>query len=694
MKTKIEKSINSLPQKPGVYLFKNNSGRVLYVGKAKNLRKRAISYIKNQAKLECSKQLMMAKAIAVEHIVTDSELEALLLESNLIKKHRPRYNSLLKDDKSYKYIKIDLTWDYPKIYFVRSVGEDLSPEHEAQYFGPFTDAYAVNRTVELLRKLFKYRTCSREIPYDDSKKYNRPCLNYHIKKCLGPCIGAVSRETYENTIHNCVRFLQGKQEEIMRELKEAMQNASEKKDFELAALLRDQWQYIEKTLERQKIVSAKRENMDVIGFVENQPNVLSNKVELASRTSHRNVNEDKNAIESMAKTKVRMAKKNENEVFFNIFMIRNGKLLGKENFVLETPQDAYGQHDDKNKKTENLLQNFIQQYYPKTSYIPEKIILENHPAQEILLKKWLCGLYRKNSNSARKKSVKFIIPSKGKNFKLLKLSSANAREFMKQRKRKESAQKEFSKNMLKKLSKAIGLKNPPKRIEAYDISNIHGASAVGSMIVFTDARPDKKEYRRFKVKTISTPNDTAMIREVLTRRFSPFSSIQINTKDQLPVHNFSKASADKSASLAKKARWKKPDLVLIDGGKPQLSSAINVFMRFKINTPLAALAKRKEEFFVPEKSKSIKLKKDSPEFFLLQRIRDEAHRFAISYHRMLRTKSSRKSILDQIPGVGPKTKQKLLAKFGSIQQIKNASQKELEKTAGKKLARIIRENIC
>ncbi|MFC1618211.1 excinuclease ABC subunit UvrC [Patescibacteria group bacterium] len=587
-------SYNTLPQSPGIYIFKNKPGQILYIGKSKSLRKRVQTYFQNTSKLPPDKQLMIKQVVKIDHIVTDSELEALLLETTLIKKHRPKYNILLKDDKNYQYIKIDNSWDFPKIYTVRHIEDHKA---NAQYFGPFTDGTAVKQTLELMRKLFRYRTCNREIPYDLSKLYSRSCLNHHIKLCLGPCIGAVNREDYEQTIHNCVQFLQGKQTEIASELKLEMAKASENKNFERAAILRDQLSDIKKLTAKQKVIAPNQDNFDVVSFYR----------------------KDKISV-------------------FNVFLVRDGKLIGKENFSVSLP-DHPGD--------EEVMGTFLERYYSTTKSLPKKVVLQAEPLNTDLVQRLL-----------KIKSRAISVPERGKLKKLVELGVTNAREYW--HKRQEQAKP--TENVLEQLQQVLDLPHLPHRIEAYDISNLQGTNPTGSMAVFENSQPKKTDYRRFKVKIKQTPDDVSMLREIIARRL------------QHPD-------------------WARPDLMLIDGGKPQLHAAEQVLLEKKVKIPLASIAKREEEVFVIGKTKPIKLAKSNPALQLLQRLRDEAHRFAIGHHTRLRQKQSVKSTLDQIPGIGPKTKKKLLIKYGSIANIRSAKSDDLARLVGQAKAKIIKESL-
>jgi excinuclease ABC subunit C len=587
-------SYQDLPSTPGVYIMKNAAGRILYVGKAKNLRRRVASYFTRTKDLPADKKILISQVKKLEHIVTDTEIEALLLEATLIKRHRPKFNIRFKDDKNFQYIKVDYFWDFPKIYSVRQI-EDTN--RAAQYFGPFTDGWAVRQTITLLRKLFRYRTCNRKIPYDFSLRYSRPCLNYHIKLCLGPCIGAVSKEEYDQTIRNCVRFLQGRQPDIRRELKAAMRQAAAAKNFELAARLRDQLRDIEHISARQKVVSTKKEDFDVVSFFA-QKQVAA----------------------------------------FNVFLVRQGNLIGKQNFLLDYNEPL---------QVTALLESFLQLYYSSALNRPRQIVIPEpiSPAAE----KLLTTLIGKN-----KKVI--IIPRRGKLKKLITLGVANARDY---RQRQQEIPTATPITALANLQKILHLKKTPRRVETYDISNLQGTNATGAMAVFQDGRPNKSQYRRFRIRRRPTPDDTAMLTEVLQRRWQHHD-------------------------------WPRPDLVLIDGGRPQLNAARRII---PAGIPVISLAKRGEEIYQFEKTKPLRLNRDNTALQLLQQMRDEAHRFAISHHLGIRKKRGLTSQLDKIPGIGPATKKKLLRRFYSVAGIKAADEKTVATLVGQKKAKLLKENL-
>jgi len=580
-------TIKNIPNKPGVYLFRDAKKQILYVGKAKDLKKRLNSYFQNTNSLALDKIKMVNQAKTIDYILTTNELEALLLESNLIKQHRPKYNVILKDDKNYKYIKIDYQNDFPKIYSVRKI--EKGP---AQYFGPFTDGYAVNQTLDLLQKIFKYRDCEKDL----NKKFGqRECLKYHIKRCLAPCIGKVTKEEYDQTIRQCELFLKGKQNQIVKNLEEKMKQESANKNFERAAKLRDRLKDIKTIIKKQIVISTKQEDQDYISLY-----------------------------------------RKDTDFIINLFIVREGKLIGKEDFLLKANFNA---------NNSELLESFIKQYYQKQTDWPKELILPETINDQDLIEKWL--------------KLTITIPSIGKKKQMLDLGIKNAIEYSKRKFDNSAVGEKIS--ILSNLQKILNLNSLPNRIECYDISNIQGKEATGSMVVFQNGFPNKKEYRLFKIKTVFQANDVAMIKEILERR----------------VHN----------------SWPSPNLIIIDGGKPQINAALQILGEHNWQTSLISLAKRFEEIYTPSVEKPIKLPRDSKELHLLQQIRDEAHRFAITYHKKLHSKVLISSSLDKIKGLGPKYKKALLLKFGNVENIKKASEEELTKASNKKVAQLIKQNL-
>ncbi len=584
MKTTKPSSIQNIPLKPGVYIYKDDKGNILYIGKAKKLKSRVSSYFHQKANLSPTKKMMASKIKKIEYIITSSETEALLLETSLIKKHQPPYNIDLKDDKYFLYIKITVNEDFPRVFTVRRITKD-----RAKYFGPFTSSLSVRETLRLLRKIFPHQN----FPKPKSPHQLKFLLNRYAK-LLGPS----NKTEYQQSINKIIQFLKGDYNQILNDLKQKMRDASNKKQFEKAGNWRDKIFAINRIAEKQKVVSTKPTNEDIIS--------------LASESSV-------SAI--------------------NLFNIRQGKLINKENFVLKNTIDQ---------KQKDILQAFIEQYYSSSPDKPKQIILPIAPTDKSLIEKTF--------------SFKIIVPQKGVKKQFINLGEENARDYLEQQKASWQREDEKSKDSLSEIKKLLKLKKNPNRIEIYDISNIQGISAVGSMVVFTNGQPNKKWYRKFKIKIIDQANDPAMMAEVLARRFQ-----HINKKNE---------------------NWPKPDLIILDGGKSQLNT-VNKAINIKI--PIIALAKKNEDIYQLNKKNPVNLKFNSPAFFLIQRMRDEAHRFAITFFRKSHQKSSLSSKLDEIPGIGPNTKKKLIKHFGSSQNALTAPQKELIKIIGKKLANNIKK---
>lgn len=587
---RLEELLKSLPRKPGVYLFKDIQDHVLYIGKASNLNHRVRSYFSSPLSPSPKLQRLINKISDFEFIVTDSEQEALILECNLIKRYRPRYNIRLKDDKAFPYLKINLSEEWPRVSITRRLEEDGS-----RYFGPFASAGSVRQTLKLIKKIFPFRSCNKAITGND----NRPCLNYYIHRCLGPCIGVVTKEEYAEIINQVILFLEGKRELVLRELKRKMAAASSQFHFEKAALLRDQIQAVERVIEGQKIATTVKGEQDVI---------------------------------ALAQIK--------DQAYVEIFFIRNSKLIGREHFLMEGIQEE---------KPSQIMASFIKQYYVSASFIPPLILLQ-YPVDDVaVITEWL--------KAKRERKVSLQVPKRGAKKQLVDMVAQNANQSLELAKVKQTAPESIT-SSLEELKRRLQLPQTPLRIECYDISNIQGSLAVGSMVVFDKGLPKPAQYRHFRIKTVVGANDYAMMQEVIRRRFK--------------------------RSVSTEGTWSIiPDLILIDGGKGQLNATLEVLHQLEMKTiPTASLAKQREEVFLPNKSKPVDIPQGSPALHLLQRIRDEAHRFALGYHQRLRHKEGIMSILDSIPGIGPKRKKALLRKFGSIQTIKQASLDELTKTSG------------
>lgn len=600
----LQSILDSAPTKSGCYLMKDMEGKVIYVGKAINLRNRLRSYYHASAMQNPKTRQMVRRIADIDWIVVGSELEALILEMNLIKKYRPRFNVRLKDDKRYPYIKVHWAKPFPKLTVTRQMVNDGS-----RYFGPYTSVWAVHQTLDVLRRIFPYLTCDREITGEDK----RACLYYDIKLCTAPCIGAINQDDYRQVIDDLCQFLSGRTEPILSRLQEEMQVAANELQFERAAALRDQVNAIEKVVERQKVVSTEYVDSDVIA----------------------------------------MARSN-GEACVQVFFIRGGKLIGREYFLL---QGAEGSADA------NVMSGFIKQFYDQASMVPSQVLLPHEIEEAQIIKQWL-------SSRRQGDSFEILIPREGQQRELIQLAAENAADTLKSLQARWQAEKHRQTEALAELQSALKLSIPPNRIECYDISNTQGTSAVGSMVIFEQGVPSKKFYRRFNIRSVTGPDDFASMEEVLSRRFNRWQAAQeLNDKPGKKV--------DQSFALL-------PDLLIVDGGKGQLSRAVSVLEKYNLldQISVVGLAKQNEEIFVPGQANPIVLPKGSQGLFLLQRVRDEAHRFAITTHRKQRTKTGLASRLDSIAGVGPARRKALLGKFGSIQNILNASIDDLSSIPG------------
>ena len=611
--------LKATPTKPGVYLMRDDGGKVLYVGKAASLRHRVSSYFSSPFGLLPKIRTMVGKVADFDVIVTESEQEAVILECNLIKEHKPTYNARLKDDKSYPFIKIDVSEDFPLVYITRRVAKD-----GARYFGPFASAGSVRRTLSLLKKLFPYRSCTKTITGTDP----RPCLDYFIHRCVGPCIGAVNKQQYGEIIDQVILFMEGKTDRVVKGVAKRMQEAAESLEFERAAVLRDQLKAIDKVHEGQKVLHLSSEHLDVI------------------------------AVEAGAR-----------EAWVEVFFIRQGKLIGRDNFIMEGTQD-----DDPQK----ILTAFVKQFYDATPYVPPRILVQ-HPLEDTeAIQEWL--------RWKRQGAVRIHVPERGEKRKLVQMVSENARQGLEQLKVRQSSDSANLDAALAELQEALSLPKPSQRIECYDISNIQGKNAVGSMVVFEEGKPKPADYRRFKIKTVEGVDDYSMMREVLTRRFRRLASA--NGDD-------SNGAGPEGKSGPNGQSWGiVPDLVLIDGGRGHLGVALQVFLELGIDfIPLASLAKENEELFVPHMPEAIVLPRNSQGLFLVQRLRDEAHRFAITFHRQRRSKSSVASAIDLVPGIGPRRRRMLLRRFGSVSGVRGAPLEDIAAVPGMtlKLARKVKD---
>jgi len=603
----LQEQLDTLPQKPGVYIMKDAAGKVIYVGKAVNLRSRVRSYFHESAQGNMKTARLVADIAGIEFIVTASELEALVLENTLIKRYRPRYNVRLRDDKTYPYVRVTWHEPFPKVMLTRHVVRDGS-----RYFGPYTSVQAVHQTLDVLRRLFPFRTCDREITGRDP----RPCLYYHIKRCSGPCIGAISQEEYRDKIAQLMLFLEGQTGEVVRRLEAQMKEAAEALEFERAAQLRDQIWAIEKVVEGQRVVSPHLRDHDIVAFARDDGNAC-----------------------------------------VQVFFVRNGRLIGREYFFME---GAEGE------EAGAILSSFLSQFYAEASSVPPEIILPVEADEANIIKQWLA--------SKRGADVVLMVPQNTERQSLLQMAQENARETLEAMRAQWMSDQAKQAGAVSALQEALMLPKPPARIECYDISNIQGTAATGSMVVFVNGVPRKSDYRRFQIRTVEGADDYAMMREVLRRRFLRYQQAQQALEEGR--QSTARSLPDAFALL--------PDLLIVDGGKGQLHVALEVLeeMGLRESVPAAALAKQEEEIYLPDMPEPLRLPADSPALHLLQRIRDEAHRFAVGYHRRLREAGALRSMLDEIPGIGPRRRQALLKHFGSLERIRQASVEELAQVPG------------
>tara|TARA_B100000745_G_C20147351_1_gene393457 strand:- start:642 stop:2447 length:1806 start_codon:yes stop_codon:yes gene_type:complete len=601
--------------------MKDVRGNVLYVGKAAVLSNRLRNYFGSPANLPNKIRRMLGQLDDFECIVTDTEAEALILENTLIKRHKPRYNARLKDDKTYPYLKIDLAEDFPKVYITRKVAKD-----GARYFGPFASAGSVRQTMDLIKRLFPYRSCTKAITGKDP----RPCLEYFINRCVAPCTGVASKEDYAKVIDQVTLFMEGDTEAVTSDLQTNMEKASEDLEFERAAVLRDRMRSVQKVAEEQQIkVDANPiSDMDVIAFTQSSQ-----------------------------------------ETWVEVFFIRHNKLVGRDHFFMD------GAHDE---SPGLVMGQFIKQFYQSASAIPPRILLQHALEEEELIVQWLREL--------RGGPVRLVLPQRGQHKKLIDLVAENARQGLDHHRVRWLDNTDVIHGAMSELQEELSLPTDLRRMECYDISHIQGTNTVASMAVFEDGKPKSSEYRRFKIKTVDGVDDFESIREVLRRRFKRMADVR--AKGIRPEETGAKSNEESWGIF--------PDLVLIDGGKGQLSAALEVFLEMGLdNVPLASLAKENEWLYVPHTPEPIVLARNSQALYLVQRIRDEAHRFAITYHRNLRSKSSLKSPLDLVTGIGPKRKRMLMRRFGTVTGIKQASLDDIAAVPGltRSLAILLKQSL-
>ncbi|HJD37926.1 MAG TPA: excinuclease ABC subunit UvrC [Candidatus Blautia ornithocaccae] len=596
----IEEELKKLPAHPGVYIMHDDKDAIIYVGKAISLKNRVRQYFQKSRNLGIKKEQMVEQIARFEYIITDSELEALVLESNLIKEHRPKYNTMLKDDKNYPFIKVTVGEAFPRIMMARKMKKDKS-----RYFGPYTSGGAVKDVIELTRKLYHLRSCSRSLPKDIGKE--RPCLYYHIKQCNAPCQGYISQEDYKKQVEGLLDFLNGNHKEILKELRQKMLSASEKMDFEEAAQYRDLIQSVEKIGERQKITDQHKEDKDIIAA----------------------------AMEG-------------EDAVTQVFFVRDGKLIGRDHFYMKI---APG--DDR----KGVLSSFLKQFYAGTPFIPKEIMLQEEVEDLELISQWL--------EKKKGQKVRIAVPKKGTKEKLVELAYQNAQMVLQRDRERIKREEGRTIGAVKEIAELLGLKEV-NRIEAFDISNISGFQSVGSMVVYEKGKPKKSDYRKFRIKWVKGPNDYASMEEVLTRRF---------------VHGLDEQEERKTENLedAYGSFTRFPDLLMMDGGRGQVNIALEVLQKLNLNIPVCGMVKddhhRTRGLYY--NNVEIPISRDSEGFKLITRIQDEAHRFAIEYHRSLRSKGQVHSVLDDIPGIGPARRKALMKHFKGLEGIRDASREEL-----------------
>lgn len=591
----IEEELKKLPAKPGVYIMHDKDDAIIYVGKAISLRNRVRSYFRESTNKSPKIEKMVTKIARFEYIVTDSELEALVLENNLIKEHNPKYNTMLKDDKTYPYIKVTMGEDFPRVLFSRQMKKDKS-----RYFGPFTSAFAVKDTIELINKLYKLRTCNRVLPRDIGLE--RPCLNYHIGQCMAPCQGYVTKEEYRAQVEQALDFLNGNFAPILNSLKQKMEEASENLEFEDAIRYRDLYNSVKQVAQKQKITDSDGEDKDIIALA-----------------------------------------RDENDAVVQVFFVRGGKLIGREHFIMTRTQDC---------TQAQVLLDFVKQFYAGTPFIPKELMLQHEIEDIPVLEQWL---------SARKGSrVHIRVPKKGTKEKLVELAATNAKLVLNKDRERIKREEGRTIGAVKEICALLSIPEA-NRMEAFDISNISGFENVGSMVVYEKGKPKRSDYRKFKIKTVAGPDDYACMKEVLTRRFR---------------HGMEETKELEEKQMEKEfgSFTRFPDLLLMDGGKGQVNVALQVLSELGLSIPVCGMVKddnhRTRGLYY--QNREIEIDTHSEGFKLITRIQDEAHRFAIEYHRSLRSKEQVRSVLDGIPGVGPARRKALMRDFKSIDEIRQA----------------------
>jgi len=605
----IQEELKKLPTQPGVYLMHNKSDEIIYVGKAINLRNRVRQYFRESTQKTSKIEKMVSNISYFEYIVTDSELEALILECNLIKEHNPKYNTMLKDGKTYPYIKVTVGEAFPRILFTREMKKD-----KAKYFGPYTSAGAVNDIIELLKKIYRIRSCNRTFSEGNHEKQSRACLNYHIGRCNAPCMDYVSKEEYRKSVEGAISFLSGDYKPVIKELEDKMYAASERMEFEEAASYRDLINSVKHVTQKQKITSEEMENRDII------------------------------ACSSM-----------EDSAVVQVFFIRDGRLIGREHFHMNI---------DHFESKESILSQFVKQYYGGTPFIPKELVIQTEIEDMELVQSWLSSILGQK--------VRIIVPKRGEKHKLVELAAKNASMVLEKDSEKIKREEARTIGAMKRISDMLGLPYVT-RVEAFDISNTSGFQSVGSMVVYENGKPKRADYRKFKIKTVKGPDDYKSMKEVLTRRFN---------------HGLEQIADDEESGFTRF-----PDLIMMDGGRGQVNIALEVLEELKLSIPVCGMVKddhhRTRGLYF--NNKEIDIDVTSEEFRLITRIQDEAHRFAIEYHKSLRGKAQVQSVLDDIEGIGPARRKALMRYFKSLEDIKGAGVEELMMADG--INRNVAENI-
>ncbi len=623
--TRFAEQLARVPVGPGVYIMRGADGAVIYVGKAANLRNRVRSYFGSPLSMEGKTRALSEAIVDFEYVVTHTEQEALHLEAELVKRHQPFFNIRLKDDKHYPYLKVDLADPWPRVYITRRVEKD-----GARYFGPYANAGSVRRTLDIVNKLFPWRSCTKTITGTDP----RPCLDYYINRCIAPCTSYCTKEEYDEVIRQVILFLEGRTDEVVRELKRQMQVESKTMQFERAARIRDQIQSVERVTERQAVASTRPADEDIFGLA-----------------------------------------RGDDEAVVQVLFVRGTRMVGVDSFTLDGTKDE---------TDADVMASFVEQFYESATYVPRRVIVPLALPDHALIESWLTE--RRGTN------VELLVPQRGEKRRLIEMATKNASETLDMARVKWMADTGKTRTALEGLQEALDLPAPPRRIECYDISNIQGTSSVGSMVVAIDGHPRPQEYRRFRIKTVEGANDFASMAEVLRRRFrrareqvlrdagadAPDAGPEADAPgvDTDPKNRKTRPRDDESFAAL-------PDLVIIDGGKGQLAAVLDVMREMGVkDIPTVGLAKQHEEIFVQDVTEPVVLPRNSQALYLVQRIRDEAHRFAITYHRSVRKKAGFQSALDTVPGVGPKRKKALLKKFGTVRGIREASVEDIASTVG------------